>query len=487
MLGLWMIARRVTLSGQHQENRWLWPALPASESATHCAHGWFLMPTAFLTPLRPVRWCVLVLVACAGQTGFGYQPPGFQRGPSCDTLPPAPCGPPACQPACPPRCQSCCTCQECREQPRSVPEQPRDAAAPRPAAPPSELRETGFYQAGPRSGALEGGHSTFGFRGGALTLPKIRLELPSIELPSFFRTSYAAKMRVAESEAPWTSTGFQRVTYAEEAAQGRGADPQPDARDTAEPRAAAPADLKAKYEAKLEELCRKIEACEQMRQQLEQSLHCPPPYVPAPHCAPAPPPAAPSAPTASCVPGHSCAPLPHAAAPHATGRPHATTPPRPAGLPPNAPQQTPKAGPNPPVPPGITAPPSLTTTTGTAVPSPPQPRLPEEVRALPAEPTGGATAGWRSPDAAAGDRTAAEPQPANPQPHDRPLPAPQTPAPNPFGAAPPTATHPAAATPWQPLPPPATAWIPPGDAHAASTAVATGPHSHAKPQRLPSR
>lgn len=200
-------------------------------------------------------------------------------------------------------CQGVCA-RPCAETP---PAKPRDAEVPRPApAPQATLRETGYYQAGPRTGALEGASSTLGFRGGAITLPRLRLELPSLELPSFFRSSHTAKMRIAESEAPWTSTGYERVAWASEEPQQRAAEPPPQ-----EPRARAAEDdaceeLKARYEQKIAELDKQILACEQLRKDLERTLSAPrtpaPPPVPghaAPHCPPAP------------------APLPHPPTPHA--------------------------------------------------------------------------------------------------------------------------------------------------------------------------
>ncbi len=195
------------------------------------------------------------------------------------------------------RCATPCQGNCLRPCPEPPPAKPRDVEVPRPAptppAPQPALRETGYYQAGPRTGALEGASSTLGFRGGAITLPRLRLELPSLELPSFFRSSHTAKMRIAESEAPWTSTGYERVAWATDEPQQRSAEPTepaPRARTTADDECEA---LKARYEQKIAELDKQILACEQMRKDLERTLSAPrslapvpaPVYVP-PQCPP---------------------------------------------------------------------------------------------------------------------------------------------------------------------------------------------------------
>lgn len=207
------------------------------------------------------------------------------------------------------------------------PEQPCDAPrpvpppTPRPApAPQPNYQETGYYQAAPRSGVVEGASGTFGFRGGALTLPRLRLELPSVELPSFYRASHGASMRIRESVAPWVSTGFQRITSAVSTPQMRSGDAAPPEED-AEPQPRSTADkecdaLKAKYEEKIEELNRKLDECDRMRRSIEQSLCDQSKIVPnrfptrqKPQCIPpGPGPAAPGQP--QCPPGTEYGPLP---------------------------------------------------------------------------------------------------------------------------------------------------------------------------------
>jgi len=229
------------------------------------------------------------------QAGHPYpQPPcdanpyGTRAPQACNTAPPGP----ACV-KCP-----CPDCQRAAPRKADAPVEPRQAPPP-----PPEMRETGFYQAGPRTGALEGPSSSLGFRGGALTLPKIRLELPSIELPSLFRSSHTAKMRVSESEAPWTSTGFERVAVSGYDQQARSAPAQ--ARSDDEPKSARSGDddeadkLKREYEKKIEELNRKIIECEQLRKSIESSLRCQPPLPQLGYAPPAP--ACQAAPNAACT------------------------------------------------------------------------------------------------------------------------------------------------------------------------------------------
>lgn len=162
------------------------------------------------------------------------------------------------------------------EQPREAP-RPTPPPTPRPApAPQPQYEETGYYQAGPRSGVVEGASGAYGFRGGAITLPRLRLELPSFELPSIFHASHGARMHVRESIAPWVSTGFQRVTSAVSAPQTRAREAAPpEEEETPRPRSADEQDcdaLKAKYEEKIEELNRKLDECDRMRRSIEQSI-----------------------------------------------------------------------------------------------------------------------------------------------------------------------------------------------------------------------
>ncbi len=259
---------------------------------------------------------IVSLPTALGQT---YQQSGYSYPQSpCDALP---CGtqePRAHNATLPgPTCAKC-PCPDCQP---GAPRKADGPAEPRSAPPPPpEMRETGFYQAGPRTGALEGPSSSLGLRGAALTLPRIRIELPTIELPSCFRSSQTARMRVNESEAPWTSTGYERVAVSgydqarSAPAQARGAD---------EPKASRSADddeadaLKREYEKKIEELNRKISECEQLRKSIESSLRCQPP-LPQPQQDYAPPaPACQAASNAACT-CPVCRSHPHATYPSGT-------------------------------------------------------------------------------------------------------------------------------------------------------------------------
>ena len=233
--------------------------------------------------------------SCAAP-GSGYQypapqynhqtPPSFPHpvAPNAQYMPPRQhnCLPP-CRHNCQPPCQPGCTCNT-PTQPRSLPEQPR--AVPRSApAPQTSYRETGFYQAGPRTGGVEGASNSLGIRTGAISLPRLRLEMPTFELPSLFRTSLGARMHVSDSEAPWVSTGVQ-ATRAETASYSasRSADVPAAPRSSAEPETPKDqsksraldgeecADVKREYEAKIQELKKKIEKCDQLRKCIEDSL-----------------------------------------------------------------------------------------------------------------------------------------------------------------------------------------------------------------------
>ncbi len=144
---------------------------------------------------------------------------------------------------------------------------------------PAQMRETGFYQAGPRTGSFEGPSGGVGVRGGGITLPEIKLSLPTLELPSLFRSSHGAKMKYKGGEAPWVSTGFKAVGAA--GANGRGAD-ESNNRGTDEDnnsRSRGSSDdcldlrnQQQEYQRKLEELDRKLEQYNKMSQILEDNI-----------------------------------------------------------------------------------------------------------------------------------------------------------------------------------------------------------------------
>jgi len=163
--------------------------------------------------------------------------------------------------------------------PFQQPSQKEDRAARRdvenPEEPPAVPRETGFYQAGPRSGAFEGPSQTMGLRGGGITLPEIRLLLPTIELPSCFRSSQHARMVYKGGEAPWISTGFQGP--AEDQAGDRGAPSDEDAtsRDAdgkSMQHGDELSDLREEYQQKLDTLDRKLEECLNLSRRLDEHL-----------------------------------------------------------------------------------------------------------------------------------------------------------------------------------------------------------------------
>ena len=156
-------------------------------------------------------------------------------------------------------------------QPREGPEQPVEQY---------ETRETGFYQAPPRTGAVQGPARSFGVNLGGFTLPEIRVRLPSFELPCINRTHQAARMAINPAEAPWVSTGSETVRVGPPAAAGayaaRGGpadvaevdeEPAPDTREGPEEDCRG---ARREYERKIEELNRQLEECERLKQALQQ-------------------------------------------------------------------------------------------------------------------------------------------------------------------------------------------------------------------------
>ena len=150
-------------------------------------------------------------------------------------------------------------------------------------------RETGFYQAPPRSGAIQGPTRMAGLNFGAITLPEIRLRLPSIELPSRYRAQQGARMRIEAADAQWVSTGFETVRAGGAVATpavvgeraGAAAEEADDTRSRDARRRSAPeADCeqaKREYEAKLRDLQSKLEDCEKLKRCIEECLKKYPP------------------------------------------------------------------------------------------------------------------------------------------------------------------------------------------------------------------
>ncbi len=166
----------------------------------------------------------------------------------------------------------------CEGKDRGGPPSPTPRPGPEQPAEQYTTRETGFYQAPPRSGALQGATNSLGMSLGGLTIPELRFRLPSIELPNLYRSRQGARMLVEPAQAPWVSTGVETVRTgpgggavggAEDPAAGvnRGGDtksrglPTPDCED-----------VKREYEDKVRELQRKIDDCEKLRRCIEDCL-----------------------------------------------------------------------------------------------------------------------------------------------------------------------------------------------------------------------
>ena len=68
-------------------------------------------------------------------------------------------------------------------------------------------QEVGGYVAPPRSGTTRGATNYRGMDWGAITLPELRLRMPSFELPHFFHGRSSARMMIDSAVAPWESHG----------------------------------------------------------------------------------------------------------------------------------------------------------------------------------------------------------------------------------------------------------------------------------------
>lgn len=161
-------------------------------------------------------------------------------------------------------------------QPRNAPSpdtQPRDAGDQ-----PPQMRETGFYQAGPRAGAFEGPSGGVGLRGGGITLPEIKLGLPTIEFPSLFHSRRGARMVYKGGEAPWISTGFTAAKANSVAGRGtddassRAVDDEGGTRSRESDECTEWRRLRDEYQRKLDELDRRLEDCNKMSRLLQERL-----------------------------------------------------------------------------------------------------------------------------------------------------------------------------------------------------------------------
>lgn len=145
-----------------------------------------------------------------------------------------------------------CTEPPCRV-PREAPPTYDDREGPPPSTnrgmpPGPETRELlgpqGTYVAPPRSGVTVGESRGWGVNGMAITLPSIRLAMPSIELPSLYRASRGAHMRVDSATAPYVENYGQyagQVAGVPAMAMGVGMLPQMATPQTA-PRSLPPTD-----------------------------------------------------------------------------------------------------------------------------------------------------------------------------------------------------------------------------------------------------
>ena len=161
--------------------------------------------------------------------------------------------------------------------PRDVDSNPREANV---NDNPEELGQTGFYQAGPRSGAFEGTSGSFGIRFGGFTLPEIKLALPTFEFPSLFRTRRSARMVYKGGEAPWVSTGFEVVGANSVVNRGAGDANQGDARSRGSDECLDLRRQKQEYQRKIKELDRQLEECSKMSLLLQERLRNQVPAVP---------------------------------------------------------------------------------------------------------------------------------------------------------------------------------------------------------------
>ena len=205
-----------------------------------------------------------------------------------------------------PNCTDCvepaphrpCQCDECRR-PRHVfvrvpkkkggglPESGPDG----PSGPPPG---GAFVQPPPTGTTVEGGRS-LGLRGMAITMPKLRLELPSIELPSLMHIRHSTRMRLEEADAPYMQAPARPAMPAMLRASGRGESAKEEDEPTEDPVSAAPESAREreaiddlmKKKQELDKKClllqEKINAVDLLMKQLEcvhGSVHVPTSHFP---------------------------------------------------------------------------------------------------------------------------------------------------------------------------------------------------------------
>jgi hypothetical protein len=230
--------------------------------------------------------CLCTAPAWSAECGC-TPPPGVNNPqPTCEVPGVGP-GPAGCtQPG---RCSWCPRRQTCQGQPCPSPCEGPPCGVERGGPPPSQPRggptpeeesvprETGFFQAPPRVGAIQGPSRSVGVRLGSFTIPEITLRMPCFELPCLVRSHEAARMRISAAEAPWVSTGFERVGVGAVAGGAHAGTVEDRAAEDGRDRSrSAPAadcgDAKREYEAKLRDLQRKIDDCEKLRRCIEDCL-----------------------------------------------------------------------------------------------------------------------------------------------------------------------------------------------------------------------
>ncbi|HUE74128.1 MAG TPA: hypothetical protein VMP01_24820 [Pirellulaceae bacterium] len=135
------------------------------------------------------------------------------------------------------------------------------------------MREAGAFVAPPRVGAMRSAVLRRGIEGGAITLPEIRLKLPSIELPCMFHSRSQARMEIESAVAPWESHGYVPTTSAAELArQKEGAPESAPERCSASERAAKESAAAEDYARQLKEYERLLKQCEQQQNELRECI-----------------------------------------------------------------------------------------------------------------------------------------------------------------------------------------------------------------------
>lgn len=180
---------------------------------------------------------------------------------------------PNCVTAAPPHCDTtggqcrgpCPTCKPpCPGEEERAPGQPESAPG---------VREVGAYVAPPRVGSMRAAGLRRGIEGGAITFPEIRLKLPSLELPSLYRSRSQARMEIESAVAPWESHGFVATGGAAELApQRQGAPESAPQRCSASERAAKESAVAEDYARQLKEYERLLRQCERQQDELRECI-----------------------------------------------------------------------------------------------------------------------------------------------------------------------------------------------------------------------